>query len=76
MGHIIQKRGDTISRLLRPAEANIEEMQRISRKIFQHRKRLYCVIDDTLIKKYYSRFMQGSGMFFNTKLVDALCHFD
>ena len=68
MGRFIQKSGDTIVRLLRSAEANIEEMQRISRKIFQHRKRLYCVMDDTLIKKYYSRFMQGSGMFFDTKI--------
>ena len=68
MGHIIQKSGDTISRLLRSAEANMEQMQRISNQMFKHQKRLYCVMDDTLIKKCHSRFMQGSGMFFDTKI--------
>jgi len=68
MGSLIGKSGDTIVRMLCPADVNIEKMQRISQKIFQHRKRLYCIMDDTLIKKYHSRFMQGSGMFFDTKI--------
>jgi SRSO17 transposase len=68
MGHIIQKSGDTVARLLRSAEANMEQMQRISNQMFKRQKRLYCVMDDTLIKKYHSRFMQGCGMFFDTKI--------
>lgn len=68
MGHIIQKSGDTISRLLRPAEDNMKQMQLISKQTFRYSKRLYCVIDDTLIKKCHSRFMQGCGMFFDTKI--------
>jgi hypothetical protein len=68
MGSFIQRSGETIARLLRPAEANMEQMQRISQKMFQHRKILYCIMDDTLIKKYHSRFMQGCCLFFDTKI--------
>jgi SRSO17 transposase len=75
MGRIIQRSGDTVSRLLRPAEANMEQMQHMSQQVFRHPKRLYCIIDDTLIKKCHSRFMQGSGMFFDTKIGRSIMSF-
>lgn len=36
--------------------------------MFQGKKTLLIGIDDTLIKKIYSQFMQGAGMFFDTKI--------
>ena len=68
MGRLIQKSGDTVARLLQPAEYNIAQAQYISQRMFSSSKKLYLVIDDTLLKKIHSRFMQGSGGFFDTKI--------
>ena len=68
LGIFINRSGDTISRLLNPASVSFCCMQEISREVFRDKKRLFFIIDDTLIKKMYSRFMQGSGWFFDTKI--------
>ena len=68
MGRFIKKSGDTISRLLQPASISFECAQRISKSMFQNKKKLFITIDDTLVKKIYSKFMQGAGMFYDTKL--------
>lgn len=75
MGHIIQRSGDTVSRLLRSAEDNMKQARHISQQMFKHKKRLYCIMDDTLIKKCHSRFMQGCGMFFDTKISKSIMSF-
>ena len=67
LGRVINKSGDTVARLLQPAEVSLNHAQSISQSIFQKKRRLYCIIDDTLIKKIFSRYMQGAGMFFDTK---------
>jgi len=68
LGRFINKSGDTVSRLLQPAEVSLNMAQSIAQEMFQNKKKLFCIIDDTLIKKIYSQFMQGSGMFFDTKM--------
>jgi len=68
LGRFINKSGDTISRMLQPASASFNQAQKISTSLFKDKKKLFCIIDDTLIKKIYSRLMQGSGMFFDTKI--------
>jgi len=68
MGHFIKKSGDTVSRLLQPKETSFEIMQRLCQSAFKDKRKLFCIIDDTLIKKWHSRFMQGSGWFFDTKI--------
>jgi hypothetical protein len=67
LGTVINKSGDTAARLLQPAEVSLNHTQSISQSLFQGKRRLYCIIDDTLIKKIFSRYMQGAGMFFDTK---------
>ena len=67
VGRAINKSGDTAARILQPAEVSMNHAQSISRSMFCGKRRLYCIIDDTLIKKFFSRFMQGAGMFFDTK---------
>lgn len=67
LGSVISKSGDTVARLLQPAEVSLSHAQSISQSIFREKRRLYCIIDDTLIKKIFSRYMQGAGMFFDTK---------
>jgi GAF domain-containing protein len=67
LGRLINKSGDTIRRMLNPAEISLTTMQKIAQTIFCDSKIIYLAVDDTLIKKIYSRFMVGSGWFFDTK---------
>lgn len=68
MGKVIRKSGDTVSRLLQPANYSFHYTQTVSQIMFRDKKRLFLIIDDTLVKKIYSRFMQGTGSFFDTKI--------
>jgi len=67
LGHVIHKSGKTISRLLQPASTSLKYAQYLCQSTFREKKKLYCVIDDTLIKKIYAQNMQGAGMFFDGK---------
>lgn len=68
MGLLLQKSGDTVRRLLHPAPASFQLSRNISQCMFKGRKTLLIGIDDTLVKKIYSQFMQGAGMFYDTKI--------
>jgi hypothetical protein len=68
MGRYIRKSGDTIARLLQPASVNFSYAQKICQSMFRDKKKLFLIIDDTLIKKIFSQFMEGSGKFFDTKV--------
>ena len=68
MGRVIKKSGDTVRRLLCPSEESLEKTRQICKEMFKKKKKLYVIIDDTLIKKFHSRFMQGTGWFFDTKI--------
>jgi hypothetical protein len=68
MGRFLYKSGDSIARLLKPAWENFSCAQEISKLLFEGHKKLYIIIDDTMIKKIFSKFMQGAGMQFDTKM--------
>lgn len=68
LGRLIQVSGDTVYRLLHPAEISFQQSRSIAQSMFAKKKTLYVGIDDTLIKKIYSKMMQGAGMFFDTKV--------
>lgn len=68
MGLLIRKSGDTVRRLLFPAETSHQQSRSICQSMFAKSKTLCIGIDDTLIRKPYSRFIQGAGMFFDTKI--------
>jgi hypothetical protein len=68
MGRLVQRSGDTIYRLLYPAEISFHQSRSIAKSIFTKKKTLYVGIDDTLVKKIYSTIMQGAGMHFDTKI--------
>lgn len=68
MGKLIRKSGDTIRRLLNPAEDNFELMAKIATSFFHTKKELFLTLDDTLIKKVHSQLMQGSGWFYDTQI--------
>lgn len=68
LGRFIKKSGDTARRMLNPASATLLLMQKLAQKMFQDCEVLTLSIDDTLIKKIYSRCMVGSGEFFDTKI--------
>ena len=75
MGRLIQRSGDTVYRLLNPALISMQVSGEIAQSMFMRKKRLYLVIDDTLIKKISSKVMQGSGMFYDTKLAKCIIAF-
>ena len=68
LGDCAQKSRSTISRLLPSSESNFATMQKIAQNFFKDKKELALAIDDTLVKKIYSRFMHGSGYFYDTKI--------
>ena len=68
LGRVIQKSGNTISRLLQPASISFKYTQYLCQSMFRDKRKLFCIIDDTLIKKIYSQEMQGSGMFYDGKI--------
>lgn len=68
MGNLIKKSGDTIKRLLRPSDENFARIYKIAKQVFHGKTELILIIDDTLIKKIFSRLMQGSGWFYDTKI--------
>lgn len=68
MGEIIHKSGDTIARILQSSQISLTFTQTIAQKIFSKKKRLFFIIDDTLIKKLFAQYMQGSGLFYDTKI--------
>jgi len=68
IGLLIRKSGDTVKRLLFPATASLQQSRNICQSMFAKNKTLCIGIDDTLIRKPYSRFIQGAGMFFDTKI--------
>lgn len=60
LGREIQASGDTVERILDRTPATIEDLFLIAKKIFK-RKRLYLIIDDTLLLKLYSKMIPGTS---------------
>lgn len=68
LGQVIQKSGDTIRRLLNPVEIIFNLLDNIAAKLFRNRKEVVLSIDDTLLKKIFSCFIEGTDKFFDTKI--------
>lgn len=68
LGDLVQKSRFTISRILPSAEQNFEAMKNIAQSFFDKKTELILIFDDTLIKKIHSRFMCGSGKFYDSKI--------
>ncbi len=58
MGLLIQRSGDTVKRLLHPAAHSFNVSRSICQSMFAKNEILCVGIDDTLLRKIYSRFMQ------------------
>jgi hypothetical protein len=67
MGRFFNFIGKVISKLLRPADFYYGLMLEIAKCTFKDSKRLYLILDDTLLRKIYSRFIEGTGWFYCTK---------
>lgn len=68
LGRIAKKSGDTISRLLRPASEHYQVTQMLAQELFRDDTQLYLAIDDTLLRKVYSRLIEGAGRFYDTRI--------
>lgn len=67
MGRFFGLIGKAVSRLLKPADFYYGLMLKIAKWTFKDAKKLYLILDDTLLRKIYSRFIEGTGWFFCTK---------
>jgi len=67
LGRLINKSADTITRLLMPSEENFSALQKLALTLFQSNDKLYLLLDDTLVKKIFSRYMEGAGRFYDMK---------
>jgi hypothetical protein len=61
------KSDKTICRSLLSLDSIFPMLVQISKKMFQNKKKLFLIIDDSLIKKIYSRFLRGAGKHFDQK---------
>jgi len=68
LGKMIGKTGKTICRWLKPAHEYYETLLKLSIKEFATKKELILIFDETLIRKIYSRLMEGTGSFYDTQL--------
>ena len=68
LGRIARKSADTIVRLLVPAEENFKALHHLAHTLFQSDEKLYLILDDTIVKKVFSRYMEGAGRFFDTRI--------
>lgn len=68
MGRFTQTSGRTIASLLQTAETSFSIAHQICQSIFLGKKKLFVIIDETLIKKIYATNMRGTGMFYDTKI--------
>lgn len=62
------KSDKTICRSLLSLNSIFPMLIQISKKMFLNKKELFLIIDDSLIKKIYSRFLQGAGRHFDQKI--------
>ncbi len=68
LGEAVNKTGKTIRRWMLPADQIFDQNIAIAKHIFANKATLYLSIDDTLIKKMYSRVMRGTGWFYDSKI--------
>lgn len=68
LGSIICKTGKSIQRWMVPSDQIFNQNIALAKQLFADKKTIYLAIDDTLIKKIYSRFMRGSGWFYDSKI--------
>ena len=66
LGRIIKKSGDRIGRMLKPSSVILVLIRALTRTLLHNKKEIVLVIDDTLIKKVYSKLMIGAGRFYDT----------
>ena len=67
LGKIIKKSSDTVRRMLSPEEKIFTTLDSIAKYMFKGKKELVLSIDDTLIKKFFSKSIEGTDKFFDTK---------
>ena len=68
LGEIIGKSGDTIRRLLPTIEDSSLLLIKIANKIFENNDELILPIDTTLIKKEYSKLIEGTEYWYDCRL--------
>jgi hypothetical protein len=67
LGRTINKSGKTIARWLFEARFYYDQITSLTKREFRNKKKLFLIVDDTLIKKIYSQLIEGCGRFYDTQ---------
>ena len=68
MGQKIKSTGKAIAKLLKDHTEVYTVLEHLAVNKFAQAKELILVFDETLIRKIYSRLMEGTGYFYDTQL--------
>jgi hypothetical protein len=68
IGRFIKKSGRYVARLIQKMESNFALMERIIIEKLGDRKEIFITIDNTLIKKMFSKQIEGTGKWVDTKI--------
>jgi hypothetical protein len=68
IGRCISKSGRYIASLMQKLESNFDLMEKLIIQIFGNKKEIFITIDNTLIKKIFSKQIEGTGKWFDTKI--------
>ena len=67
-GKVVGKSGKTVARWLLEAQIYYDQIDILARNEFREKKQLILVFDDTLIRKIYSKLIEGCGLFYDTQI--------
>lgn len=67
MGRDIGKSAKTVGRWLYPAEEYEKQLLNIAKRTFAKSKKLFYILDDTLLRKEFSEYIEGTDDFYDTK---------
>ncbi len=68
LGRHVGQDGYAFSKCLQPKETNYQLLQNMTVSMFAKAIKLVLVLDETIIKKMFSTYMQGSGCHFDSKI--------
>lgn len=67
-GKVVGRSGKTVARWLQESQIYYDQIDILARHEFREKKQLILVFDDTLIKKIYSKLIEGCGRFYDTQI--------
>lgn len=68
LGRAINRSSKTIARSLNDTETNLLQLEYLAKNVFRKNNELILAVDDSLVKKIYSKLFEGAAHFFDLKI--------